>query len=219
MKRWVFQRLCTVPFRKIRCHLVPWSNHQFICCGDKNEDKTSHWKELVQCEVPWNPSKNHWAVLNRNNQTCQKHKVWAKDKYAQCEWDTGHLSSHPHGPHPRRWRDLSAHVPGVRGTASHIFRFHISWGEFCEQWMKRCYSLKRKYLLSLPNERWLSKLYFAWHTMQLKIQIIFEQSSQSLGNHRTGMCHTCWGVRSFRKMIYHEVWDLSQLQTAELWFR
>lgn len=71
--------------------------------------------------------------------------------------------------------------------------------------------------LSLSNETWLSKHPTLLATpRKWKSKGFFEQPSQRPGNHRTGMCHTCRGVRSLRKMIYHEVWDLSQLQTAEL---
>lgn len=164
-------------------------------------------------------SQNHWAVLNRSNHTCQKHKVWRKGKYGQCERDIGHLSSCPLGPLTKRWRVFSAHVHWVRGTASHTFIFHISWGEVCEQWKTGCYPMNKKHLLSLPNGRWPSTHPTLLATpCKWKSKGVFEQLSQRLGNHRTGVCHTCRGVRSLRKMIYHEVWDLSLLQTAELWF-
>lgn len=59
----------------------------------------------------WNsvqPPQNHWAVLKtNNNSTCQKYKIWTKDKCGQWEWDPDHLSSSPSRPHLKRWTMLS----------------------------------------------------------------------------------------------------------------
>lgn len=161
----------------------------------------------------WNsmePPQNQWAGLNRSNHTCQKHKAWTKEKYVHIYVACLPVSL----GHPKRWRVLFC-----SWTLSERNRFpHLHLPDLLRWvlWAMNERMNKKHHFLCLMKHDYPNTSLAT--PCKWKYKGFFEQPSQRLGNHRTVVCHTCRGVRSLRKMIYHEVWDLSQLQTAESWF-
>lgn len=155
-------------------------------CGKKLKIKVcaqivgSKWSSMEDTHTP--PLKSLGYV--KNKQTTALARSTTKDKYGQRERDPGHLSSSPCRPHLKRWRDLPAHIPAVRRTASHASSSHRARGELRERWMERM--LLRK---TIYHKIWdLSQWPDIWVVIWL---IIFYSSSILINLGVTGIKGIC----------------------------
>lgn len=174
---------------------------------DKNVSIRS-WFNVKFCAMP---PPNHWAVLKtNNNSTCQKYKIWTKDKCGQWEWDPDHLSSSPCKPHPKRWRCSATCREGNRFTCLQVPQV-LRWALWEMSRKDATHWTGNTSCLCIMEDDYPNTLLCLPHhaNKNPKIQeCLFEKHSQR-PEHRTGMFNVCRGLRSLEKMMCHEVWDLS----------